>query len=140
MVALTTIGPVGVDVERVSATPDGVADVAWSAAERAALAIDPLGRSPEARARLWVRKEAVLKATGHGLSVRPSSLTVTTGAREARVLSWPGHEDWAGCLDLSDFDVGHGYAGCVAVRCDPAAVPKVLLARVSDAQLRRGRR
>ena len=137
VVALTMTGPVGVDVERVSATPDGVADVAWSPAERAALDLQPEGRSSEARARVWVRKEAVLKATGYGLAVAPSSLTVTTGPGDARVLAWAGHEDWAGCLGLMDIDVGPGYAGCVAVRCDPAAVPQVLLDRVSDAQLRR---
>ncbi|TQL60045.1 4'-phosphopantetheinyl transferase [Oryzihumus leptocrescens] len=139
VVALATCGPVGVDVERVSATPDGVADVAWSAAERAALDLQPEGRSPHARARVWVRKEAALKATGYGLAVAPSSLTVTTGPGDARVLAWAGHEDWAGCLGLTDLDVGPGYAGCLAVRCDPAAAPQVLLDRVSDAQLRRDR-
>jgi len=139
VVALSTTGPVGVDVERVTATPDGVADVAWSAAERATLDLHPEGRSPAARARVWVRKEAALKATGYGLAVDPSSLTVTTGAGEARVLSWAGHEDWAGCLGLTDLDVGPEYAACLAVRCDPAAAPPVLLDRVSDAQLRRDR-
>jgi 4'-phosphopantetheinyl transferase len=140
VVVALAAGPVGIDVERVSAAPDAVADVAWSAAERAALAADPEGRSPEARARLWVRKEAVLKATGYGLSVPLATLTVTTGAGEARVLSWPGHEDWAGCLGLRDVDVGRGYAGGIAVRCDPGTVPEVLVERLSDAQLRRGRR
>lgn len=139
VVALGTTGPVGVDVERVSATPDGVAEMAWSAAERAALDLQPEGRTPAARARVWVRKEAALKATGYGLAVDPSSLTVTTGPGEARVLSWVGHEDWAGCLGLTDLDLGPGYAGCLAVRRDPAADPQVLLDRVSDATLRRDR-
>jgi len=76
----------------------------------------------------------------YGFAVPPATLTVTTGAGEARVLAWPGHEDWAGYLGLRDLDVGHGYAGCIAVRCGPGAVPQLLVERLSDAQLRQGRR
>lgn len=63
-VAVSDLGPVGVDVERQSATRfDGFADVVLAP-----------GEPDTDRARTWTRKEAWLKATGAGLSVDPRSL------------------------------------------------------------------
>lgn len=68
-VAVSTAGPVGVDVEQVSGTAfDGFAEVA--------LAPDERDGTPSERTRAWTRKEAVLKARGTGLSVDPRTVDV----------------------------------------------------------------
>ncbi|GAB7192560.1 hypothetical protein NUM3379_32690 [Kineococcus sp. NUM-3379] len=96
-------GPVGVDVEEHAGTAfAGFDDLALAPAERTALAALPEGARPAARALWWARKEAVLKATGHGLTVPPSALVVGapgtggTGAGPGGVLSaWPPQLDAA---------------------------------------------
>lgn len=63
-------GPVGIDVERVGAADDRLADSALADDERPAA-------GPHGVLRTWVRKEAVLKAAGTGLSVDPRTLRVS---------------------------------------------------------------
>ena len=41
-----------------------------------------------ARARMWSRKEAILKATGHGLVVDPSQVVVSSPDAPAALLEW----------------------------------------------------
>jgi 4'-phosphopantetheinyl transferase len=66
VVAITDAGPVGVDAEAECAADfPGFADVALHPGERAA-SVDPT--------RVWVRKEALLKAYGLGLAVDPSDI------------------------------------------------------------------
>ncbi|MDX3540988.1 4'-phosphopantetheinyl transferase superfamily protein, partial [Streptomyces sp. MB09-01] len=62
--------PVGVDIEAIP-SPQAVADVinALHPAETAELNALAVERRPVALARLWARKEAVLKATGTGLAL-----------------------------------------------------------------------
>lgn len=74
-VAVSSAGPVGVDVEQVTAASfAGFDEVALGPAEQAG--------SPTERARAWTRKEAVLKARGTGLRVDPRTVDVT-GSRLA---------------------------------------------------------
>lgn len=70
VVAVTRGREVGVDVERLRRISDAEAIVArhFAPAEIAAYRALPDGARLEAFFRLWVRKEAVLKATGAGLS------------------------------------------------------------------------
>ena len=66
--------PVGVDVERRRRDVEvGVARIAFADDERAELE----AAGPDAFLACWTRKEAVLKALGHGLAVDPKSLSVT---------------------------------------------------------------
>ena len=51
--------------------------------------LEPLGADPDAL-RTWVRTEAVLKATGHGLDVDPSLIEVSDPLDTPRLLSWKG--------------------------------------------------
>lgn len=75
-VAVSAATPVGLDIEHVAqATPDAI-EGALSTGERAALATLPPSARDHAFTRIWVRKEALLKAAGVGLSVDPRSLTV----------------------------------------------------------------
>jgi phosphopantetheinyl transferase len=66
--------PVGVDVERRDRDIEvGVARIAFADDERAELE----DAGPDAFLACWTRKEAVLKALGHGLAVDPKSVSVT---------------------------------------------------------------
>jgi 4'-phosphopantetheinyl transferase len=87
-VALTRLGEVGVDVEY--APPVGhfdqdLAENTLSAKELASLSDDPGADF----LRLWVRKEALLKATGHGLRIPMSRIEVSPAAAPPALLAWP---------------------------------------------------
>ena len=117
-VAAGSLGPLGVDVERVD--PDrfaGVAAVVRHVDEA------PAGSLAELATR-WVRKEAVLKATGWGLAWDPSGLDVTsTGPAPFLVTVARDGQDvpvW-----VSDLAVGSEYAAAVAVVS--RTPPRVLL-------------
>lgn len=105
-VALCQRGRVGVDVERVR--PELVDD------DLLALALHPAERVPGVAAdaffALWARKEAVLKALGVGLAVRPAAFPVLPAsdgwctcalavAGSARVRSLPAPAGW--CLAVA---------------------------------------
>jgi 4'-phosphopantetheinyl transferase len=82
VVAMWPQGQVGVDVERVDRFTDpGIAAVLLHADEPAA--------RPADLARTWVRKEALLKASGTGLSVDPRSVRLDASDGPPRVVRWP---------------------------------------------------
>jgi 4'-phosphopantetheinyl transferase len=72
-VAITELGPVGVDVEEVKPSTDlsSMFSYVFSPAE-----LDALQDPGEHFYQAWTRKESVLKATGDGLRTRMSTLTV----------------------------------------------------------------
>ena len=74
-VALAAEGrDVGIDVERISARPEGFAELALTGSERALVA----GASQdEWLTRVWVAKEAVAKARGTGLRGDPRQFEVS---------------------------------------------------------------
>lgn len=73
LLAVST-APVGVDVERRDRDIEvGVARIAFADDERAELE----DAGPDVFLACWTRKEAVLKALGHGLAVDPKSVSVT---------------------------------------------------------------
>jgi 4'-phosphopantetheinyl transferase len=116
-VAVARGASVGVDVEAIAPDGDysGVAAHVLSTPEKDELLALPGGERAIAFVRYWSRKEAVLKATGFGLGVPPSGLTVTSPKKPARVLDWVGGPERPAALSLHDLDPGPGYAACVAL-------------------------
>jgi 4'-phosphopantetheinyl transferase len=64
--------------------------VALTERERMQLFQRPTTEQRDALLRWWVRKEAVLKMTGHGLLVDPSHLEVSPPDEPPRLLAWEG--------------------------------------------------
>lgn len=134
--ALLAIGPagmeIGVDIEEMRAVLDleALAPVCLTLAERtefAALADDATRR--EAFLRLWVRKEACLKAMGTGLRIEPTEFPVGFAPPAP---DWPARVHRTE-LRVADLDVGlPGLAAAFAVvgaRAMPPLAPLARLAR-----------
>lgn len=100
--------PVGVDLEPV--TPDVVEVGPVVLTDREAGATTKVAEAdrPAALTRLWVRKEAVLKAVGAGLRVPPDTVDVSD---RAVVVAAP-HDR---ALEVEDLALADGYAAAVAV-------------------------
>jgi 4'-phosphopantetheinyl transferase len=64
---------------------------------------------------LWARKEAVLKATGHGLMAAPSDVEVSAPFAPPELLAWRVDPSCVGPVHLADLALGEGLAGAVAV-------------------------
>ncbi|MEU7584225.1 4'-phosphopantetheinyl transferase superfamily protein [Streptomyces sp. NPDC041068] len=119
LVAVAQGGPIGLDVEELAAPVDlaapGDADepaeaaLVLTPAEREALRALPPGARRRAFLTYWTRKEAVLKATGHGLAVPMTDFTVSAPDRPAALVEWngPGGDSVRAVLtDLTDQEQG----------------------------------
>lgn len=106
-VALSGAGPVGLDVEQLRELTDLEALAAH------ALSPTELRRPPPLDAgsflQLWTRKEALLKATGEGLSVPMTSITLSPPDGPAEVVEWGFGRAW-----LVDLDAGPGHPAALA--------------------------
>ena len=130
-VAVTRLGPVGVDLEpaRAAGFP-GFADVALTANERTAFERMPLEQRAGAATIWWVRKEAVLKARGDGMYMSPDELEITGPAEVPRLIAWNGDEKPTVPMHLVDLGLGPDYVGCLAVLTD--RVPRFRLTDGTD--------
>lgn len=128
--AVTTLGEVGIDVEDLeSADFDGFGSVTLDDSEAAPLEGLDGDQLLAARALLWARKEAILKATGHGLVVDPSQVVVSSPGEPAALVEWKAVEHPPGPTQVSDVDVG---------RADHRAAVAVLTARPLSLRVQRG--
>jgi len=96
-VALTDLGAVGVDVEQTTRHTDiaSMLPYVFSPSELAALP-DPESLFYQA----WTRKESILKATGEGLRVRMSTLTVLPDANGYNVRDLQPRPGYAAALTV----------------------------------------
>ena len=108
VVALTDAGPVGVDVEGCDAASFAGFD---------AVGTHRLERPRDARERTitWVRKESLLKATGHGLAVDPARIRFTDPTSAPAVLAWDAPDAPVGPMWVRDVEIGRGHAAAVTV-------------------------
>jgi len=109
--------PVGVDLEWRDRLVDGaVADTAFAENERTELEAVDAQRLPAALLDCWTRKEAILKALGHGLAVDPASVSVTflEGVAPA-IRNLPAEFGPASAWSLLPFD-GQDWVGAAAVK------------------------
>lgn len=120
-VAVARDADVGADVEHLDRrlNVDSMVRQVLSRAEAAAVA----GLAPADRFRAfltyWTRKEAVLKATGDGLSEPLSGLTVTEPHQAPRLLSWAGRPGAAAGFHLRDLHPGAEHLAAVALAGPP---------------------
>ncbi len=120
LVAVTATAPVGIDVERVRAIPDWnrVANRFFSSSENAALSGVDQQHRERAFYNCWTRKEAIIKATGEGLSACLDAFDVTLEPGEpAAVLhdrrSVNNGQTWR----LQHLDPADEFVGAVALQC-----------------------
>lgn len=109
--------PVGVDIELVKPTDEGIAERFFSEAENLELSILPERERLSAFFRCWVRKEAVAKALGFGFSQDPRSFDVSVGAEDPpKLLRLDGEPDVKRDWYLADYAPGEGMVGAIAAR------------------------
>ncbi|MFF7726646.1 4'-phosphopantetheinyl transferase family protein [Streptomyces sp. NPDC008001] len=119
-------GPVGADVEHVVARPhlDELAAGCLAPPELAAWRSAAQERAADGFARLWTRKEAVLKAWGRGFPGSLAEVVTGPGGRsgEPAVLALPEALGPAGLWTVRDLPAPDGYRAAVACRAPAARV------------------
>jgi 4'-phosphopantetheinyl transferase len=114
VVAISDLGPVGVDIEEVRPRThlERLVETRLAPAEAdGIMRLDPEER-PGAFYRVWTRKEAYLKARGLGLAARLDTFAVSAGARAARLAPLPGDDqEWS----LYDLALGDALCGALAL-------------------------
>ena len=115
-VAMTSGQPVGLDVEQERDVEiDGLVRMTLSAAEQTEFAAVPPPDRDTAFFTYWSRKEAILKATGRGLAIGMTKLTVTPWNQAPRILDSQSSEVDTATMRMAQLEAGSGYRACVAV-------------------------
>jgi 4'-phosphopantetheinyl transferase len=118
LLAITRVGPVGIDVERIREVKDAADLVArfFCARENELFQRLPATEKPAAFFNLWTRKEALLKATGEGIGKALSEVEVSFLPGEpASLVSIAGDTDRAARWSLHELTPAAGYVGAVAI-------------------------
>lgn len=117
LVAVTGIGPIGVDVEAPAPLPDLelVARRVFSLAEQGALAQLPEQERLYGFYRAWTRKEALVKAEGSGITLPLQRFTVSLGPGEPAVLL-SSDLPLLRAFELADLPLAGAYIGACAVQ------------------------
>jgi 4'-phosphopantetheinyl transferase len=118
LIAVTRAGAVGIDVERIRPMTDAedIAAHFFSPREVATLGTLPEGQRTEAFFNLWTRKEALLKATGDGLSETLSQIEISFAPGEpARVLRHLEPPQSSVCWTLEELSPAPEFKAAIAV-------------------------
>jgi 4'-phosphopantetheinyl transferase len=125
LMAVTKIGNVGVDIECVRLLKDMDHLVArfFSARENELFQTVPADEKPAAFFNLWTRKEALLKATGEGITRSLSLVEVSFLPGEpARLLAVSGDVEKAAEWNLRELAPATGFVGAVAIQARQVSV------------------
>jgi 4'-phosphopantetheinyl transferase len=118
LIAVTRIGPIGVDVEQIRPVTDADELVArfFSPRESALFQMLPDPERNAAFFNLWTRKEAWLKATGEGIAHSLNRVEVTFLPGEpARILGLPEKPELNNHWALRELTPATGFVGAVAL-------------------------
>ena len=121
LIAVTRIGEIGVDVERIRSIKEMDELVArfFSVRETEAFQKVPPDEKPGAFFNLWTRKEALLKATGEGITRSLSLVEVSFLPGElARLLAISGDASKAVQWKLRELSPAPGFTGAFAVQAE----------------------
>jgi 4'-phosphopantetheinyl transferase len=115
---------VGLDVELINAATakEAPVDMVLSATEHLSYRKLDVATRPTAFFRYWVRKEALLKATGEGLRVPMTHLTMSAPDQPPRLAEWQGRPGYPALVSMHDLPARPGYAAAVALVGRDAAV------------------
>jgi 4'-phosphopantetheinyl transferase len=125
LLAVTRVGPIGVDVEEIREVKevDDLVARFFSVRESALFQGLPAAEKPAAFFNLWTRKEALLKATGDGITGGLNRVEVTFLASEtARLLALNGVAADAEPWTLEALHPQAGAVGAVALRARNVSV------------------
>jgi 4'-phosphopantetheinyl transferase len=116
VIALARELPLGVDVEQVRSGRDRAALIpaVLSAAEQRAIEAVPEHEQGAAFLRYWTRKEALLKATGHGLAIALRRVTVSAHDEAPALVAWSAEPPLDGPVHLIDLQAVPGNIGALA--------------------------
>lgn len=121
LVAVTRIGEVGIDVERIRPIKDVTELVArfFSIRESELFQKLPAEVKPTAFFNLWTRKEAMLKATGEGITRSLKQVEVSFLPEDStRVLLIAGDSEKASHWTLTHLNPRPGFVGALAIQAN----------------------
>lgn len=129
LLALSRLGPVGVDVEHLERIPDfaAIAESHFADDERRALLALPAPDQLEGFYRIWTRKEAYIKAIGIGLGFALDRFSVTLERDAPRLIHIDGDVDRARQWSLHDLSPSAHYIGALAIERVDAEVEVVIM-------------
>lgn len=115
VVAVAREMPIGVDVEQMRPSRErrSLTASVLSAVEQAVFCSLPTEDREFGLLRYWTRKEALLKATGHGLVAAMNELTMTPPDAPPRLLAWPS-KLISTAVHMFDLKPGPGYVASLA--------------------------
>ncbi|QWF81789.1 4'-phosphopantetheinyl transferase family protein [Amycolatopsis sp. CA-230715] len=113
--AVTEATPVGLDVESRRKADDSLIEYTLTPPEVEAIHKVPASEKEMVFFQYWTRKEALMKATGKGLRIPPSAITLSGPGEPARLVHSTDAALDPARLRLIDLDPGEGYRAAVAL-------------------------
>lgn len=117
VIGLSRHHPFGVDIEWMNRVDDldGLAEISLSDRERQVWRALPREQHVRGFYRYWTRKEAIVKATGDGLTVSLQQVHVSPPDQAPRLYAWQGRPEMVDQIVCFPLELDAQTEGCVAV-------------------------